>query len=188
MIPAPRLFHPVVHVTVIKADKEGTVTDVSKGKLSWFARAVVRLNNFRKRHKNFHVSPENILVLLPRCIQNSECTQNIVKDINNCKGCGRCPVKSLVAMGQEYGVIPRVATGGRLALSYVLESWVEAVVAVACEAELKAGIFASPKPVLAVVNHRPHGPCTDTGVDLAQVRESILLLTGQKPAYPARPA
>jgi hypothetical protein len=181
------LFPFTLRATVIKVDKEGTVTDVSKGKLSWFARTVVRLNNFRKRHKNFNISPENILVLLPRCIQNSECTQNIVKDINNCKGCGRCPIKSLVSMGQEYGVIPRVATGGRLSLSYVLESWVEAVVAVACEAELKAGIFASPKPVLAVVNHRPHGPCTDTGVDLQKVREAILLLVGKKTACPARP-
>jgi hypothetical protein len=161
--------------------------DIEKRKINWFARAVVRLNNYRKRHKNFNVSPERILLLLPRCIQNSECTQNIVKDINNCKGCGRCPIKSMVELGQEFGVIPKVAAGGRLALSFVLEAWVEAVVAVACEHELKAGILASPKPILAIINRRPHGPCTDTRVDIAQVRESILLLIGPKPACQAKP-
>jgi len=146
-----------------------------KNKPSWLARTIVRLNNYRKQKNNFNISPERVLLLLPGCIQNSDCTQNIVKDITQCKGCGRCPVKGLIEMGQEYGVIPRVAGGGRLALSIVLEAWVEAVVAVACEIELKDGILASPKPVMAVVNRTPHGPCHDTGVDLEKVRDAIAI-------------
>ena len=142
------------------------------------ARLIIGANNYRKRKKNFNISPEKILLLLPRCLQNLECTQNIVKDIHNCKRCGRCPVKSLIELGEHYGVVPRVASGGRLALAMVLESWVEAVVAVACEAELKQGILHCPKPVLAVINQRPNGPCVSTGVDLDQVRAAVTQFLG----------
>ncbi len=146
---------------------------------SLFARMVIRLNNYRKQHNNFNVNPEHILLLLPRCIQNADCTQNIVKDINQCKQCGKCPVAGLIKLGQECGAVPYVAGGGRLALAMVLESWVEAVVAVACEVELKDGILASPKPVIAVVNSRPNGPCVDTGVDTEKVREAIYRFIGK---------
>ncbi len=149
------------------------------GARSRVARAIIWMNNFRKRHKNFNITPERVLLLLPRCIQNTECTQNIVKDVHQCKRCGNCPVKSLIEIGEEYGVIPRVAGGGRLALAMVLESWVEAVVAVACEQELKAGIMASPKPVLAVTNERPFGPCANTSVDLEKVKEAIASFLGK---------
>lgn len=146
---------------------------------SWFARTLIRLNNYRKHKNNFNVSPERVLLLLPRCIQDSNCGQNIVHDIHNCKRCGNCPVKNMIELCEEYGVIPKVANGGRLALSMVLEAWVDAVVAVACEVELKEGILKSPKPVLAVINTRPQGPCVNTLVEVEQVREAIRIFIGE---------
>jgi hypothetical protein len=51
---------------------------------------------------------------------------------------------------------------------------IHAVVAIACEKELQegmGGVF--PKPGLGIINIRPHGPCTDTDVDLEEVEEAI---------------
>lgn len=148
------------------------------GQRSRISRLIIGFNNWRRNRKDFKVRPENILLLLPRCLQFSECVQNITQDISNCKRCGQCKVKNLVEIAEELGVMPFVATGGRIAISKVLESGVQAVVALACEVELKAGILASPKPVIAVVNLRPNGPCLNTDVDINEIRRAIRRLTG----------
>jgi len=83
-------------------------------------------------------------------------------------------------MSQELGVQVSVAAGGRAALAETLRPDVHMVVAVACEQELRAGIRASTKPVLAVTNIRPNGPCVDTDVDLQEIRRAILQLINGK--------
>jgi hypothetical protein len=51
---------------------------------------------------------------------------------------------------------------------------IDAVVAVACEKELQEGLKGVfPKPALGVINLRPHGPCTDTQVDLEELEETL---------------
>jgi hypothetical protein len=70
-----------------------------------------------------------------------------------------------------------VATGGRLALELAKAEGVKAIVAVACEKELQAGLTGVfPKPSLGIINLRPHGPCRDTDVDLGEVEEAIAWL------------
>jgi uncharacterized protein len=142
------------------------------------ARLVIFFNNWRISRSKARISPENILLLLPRCLQFSDCKQNVTKDIANCKGCGRCKIKDLVQLAEELKVKAFVATGGRIALSKVQEPWVKGVVAIACGTELKAGILSSAKPVMAIENLRPCGPCTDTDVDMTRVREGMLRFIG----------
>ena len=143
---------------------------------SWLSRMVIRWNNWRRRHQHLLVRPQNILLLLPRCLQSSHCVQNIARDIYFCRRCGQCKIKNVLELADELGVVPFVATGGRIAEQKLREAWVLAVVAVACEGELRAGIFASPKPVLAVANQRPHGPCFETDVSLDDLRRAIITL------------
>lgn len=142
------------------------------------ARLVIFFNNWRIGRSKARIKPENILLLLPRCLQYSDCPHNVTKDITNCKRCGKCKIKDLVQLSEELNVKAFVATGGRIALSKLKEPWVQGVVAVACGAELKAGILSSEKPVLAIENLRPCGPCTDTDVDMAQVRDGMLRFIG----------
>ncbi len=148
-------------------------------KITRIARLVIFFNNWRITRSKARIRPENILLLLPRCLQFSDCHQNVTKDISNCKGCGRCKIKDLVQLAQELKVKAFVATGGRIALSKVQEPWVQGVVAIACGTELKAGILSSAKPVMAIENLRPCGPCTDTDVDLSRVREGMLRFIGR---------
>ena len=64
--------------------------------------------------------------------------------------------------------------GGRRAVEEVRRESTHAVVAVACEKELVAGVLATlPKPVLAVHNTRPCGACRDTSVDPDEVEKAI---------------
>ena len=67
-----------------------------------------------------------------------------------------------------------VATGGTLARLIVVERRPHLIIAVACERDLSSGIQDSyPLPVFGVINHRPHGPCYDTLVDLEKVEEAL---------------
>lgn len=143
-----------------------------------FARLLIYINNWRIGRSKRRIKPENLLLLVPRCLQLSDCSQNLTKDITNCKRCGKCKIKGLNELAGELNVKAFVATGGRLALAKVQEPWVQGVVAIACGAELKTGILACQKPVIAVENLRPSGPCTDTDVDLCAVREGMMSLLG----------
>ncbi|HUW56517.1 MAG TPA: DUF116 domain-containing protein [Planctomycetota bacterium] len=138
------------------------------------SRIVVGLSNLMTRLRRTRVRPDELLLLFPICLQCSECPNNIVNDVTNCKRCGKCKVSDLVALSEKYGCRIEAATGGRLAVVKVRTTGVRAVVAVACHKELRQGILASfPKAVIGVVNAWPKGPCKDTDVDLGAVERAI---------------
>ncbi|OIO73506.1 MAG: hypothetical protein AUJ85_07940 [Elusimicrobia bacterium CG1_02_37_114] len=113
----------------------------------------------------------NCFLLLPHCIQMDDCEHRLVKTILNCAGCGKCKIAELVKFGEKYGIIIRVATGGRLAKKWVKEIKPDIVVAVACEKELSEGIVAVyPIPVIGIPNIRPEGYCVSTSVDVDKVQ------------------
>jgi hypothetical protein len=142
--------------------------------------AVITLNNLLVRGRKKRAKPEEVLLLIPSCLQNSECKQNLVHDVWNCKRCGSCKVCEVLDLAESYGVKPFTAAGGRIALLEAAKKQIKAVVAVACEKELREGILAAfPKAVLAVVNLRPHGPCKDTSVNVTDIEEALQVFLGE---------
>jgi len=139
----------------------------------------IAVNNQMVRSRRFCLSPAQLLLLLPHCLQWSLCPHKITIDINNCHRCGRCPVNDLIALREKYGVALGMATGGTLARRHVKQYRPRAIVAVACERDLTSGIQdANPIPVLGVANERPNGPCLDTQVALDKVEEAIRFFLG----------
>ena len=144
---------------------------------------LIRLNNWITRKRGGRVNRDQILLLLPHCLQNSSCQHNIMNDLNNCRRCGKCDIAELLKLRDKYGIRCAVVGGGRQALACVKDKGIKAVVAVACAKELLDGIRASlPKRVLAVCNTRPHGPCKDTSVNPALVESAIMELLDPDPA------
>jgi hypothetical protein len=136
--------------------------------------AFIRLNNRVTRWRRVQTAPGRLLLLAAHCLQGSACGQNLNRGVDQCKGCGLCPVKELLALRNRYGVRCVIASGGRQAVAAVKDPGVSAVVAVACEKELVEGILASfPKPVLAVCNTRPNGPCHDTQVQVVAIESAL---------------
>ncbi len=134
---------------------------------------MVRLLSKLTRLRRARCRPEELLILVPSCLQSSECELRLTGDITKCRRCGRCKVKDVVEMAERLGTRCAIATGGRLALELARSGDIRAVVAVACEKELQEGLKAVfPKPAIGVINLRPHGPCKDTDVDLAELEEA----------------
>ena len=97
--------------------------------------------------------PQQVLVLVPRCIH-----------------------KNLFAKVEEEtnraGVKLFVATGGEAARKVLMKERPKAVIAVACERDLLAGIHDCPSSivVLGIPNMRPKGPCFETVIKLNTLR------------------
>ena len=139
-----------------------------------FGRLFIKFNNRFTRIRRIRVKPENLLLLVPRCLQKTGCAQTLGKILDDCQRCGQCQVPALVSIRDEFGIRCSMAAGGREALAFVRDPQVKAVVAVACEKELCQGILAVfPKPVLGVLNIQTNGPCRNTRIDPGFVRIAI---------------
>jgi len=139
-----------------------------------FSRLFVKFNNRLTRLRRAKVLPEQLLLLVPRCLQKNGCPQTLGETIDDCKACGQCNITELLAIREEFGIRCSLAAGGREALAFVRDRRIKAVVAVACEKELMQGILAAmPVPVLGVINIQTNGPCRNTQLDPDLVRAAV---------------
>ncbi len=137
-------------------------------------RSFVAINNQLVMAEAQRVKPEQMLILLPHCLQNHDCAVRITGNVQNCKLCGKCKIKNLATLSEKYGVHVAVATGGTLARKIVVEKRPKIIIAVACERDLTSGIQdAYPIPVFGIFNRRPFGPCYDTDVDIDLVEKGL---------------
>jgi len=134
----------------------------------------VAMNNSLVTSQRLKIKPDRILILLPHCLQLSECEIKVTGEINKCIRCGRCDIMGLAELAQKYHVDISVATGGTLARKVIIEKRPKLVLAVACERDLTSGIKdCYPLPVIGVLNDRPFGPCFNTRVDVEKIEAAL---------------
>lgn len=118
--------------------------------------------------------PRRILLLMPHCLQDKDCTVKVTHRVENCKRCGKCTIKNLLEVAERYGVELAVATGGTIARRIVKEKRPDLIIAVACERDLTSGIQdTTPLPVYGIFNERPFGPCLNTTLSVERL-EAVL--------------
>ncbi|MDY7000834.1 MAG: DUF116 domain-containing protein [Thermodesulfobacteriota bacterium] len=151
----------------------------------------IKVNNELVQSEQGRYRPEEILLLMPHCLQRSRCKVRLTYDIKNCKRCGECPISGLIELSERYGVHLAIATGGTIARRIVVQTRPKMIIAVACERDLSSGIQDTyPIPAYGVLNERPFGPCMDTNVNLEHLKralEMFLLTVPEKEFAPARP-
>jgi len=139
---------------------------------------IIRLNNRLIRASSFRA--RTVMILLPHCLQVSECDVRITHNIANCKRCGKCSISDLITVSEREGVKLFVATGGTIARRIVKDNRPDAIIAVACERDLSSGLVDTyPLPVMGILNERPFGPCLDTKVDMKKIEEAIIFFSGK---------
>lgn len=150
----------------------------------------IKVNNEMVAAEHRQYQPNELLVLLPHCLQSSRCPHRLTYNIQNCQRCGACPVDGLLALAERYGIAIAIATGGTIARRIVVQKRPKLILAVACERDLSSGIQDTyPIPVYGVLNERPNGPCLDTRVPLphleAALRHFLADGTQQAPIFTA---
>ena len=98
------LFYPVILAIGTFVGKEKDQTEL-----------FIAVHNQIAKLKDVKVKAEDVLLLLPHCLQYSECTHRVTTDVDNCKRCGLCRLADLLELRDKYGFNIAVATGGTLA-------------------------------------------------------------------------
>lgn len=172
---AGRLVIRTLNTMLVPAFAFGKLIGLSRERIQ---RAYAGINNRVVFASKQRFKPEDVLVLLPHCIQYSGCKHRITGDIYNCAQCGNCTMADIVKLGRETGVNIKMVPGGTLARKVIEETKPRAVVAVACENDLCSGIRDTGLlPVIGILNERPHGPCRDTSVDVGKVASAVKFFT-----------
>jgi hypothetical protein len=142
----------------------------------------VKLNNKYIYSNKFSIKAEEILILIPHCVQKNSCKLKVTTNIETCARCGLCNIGDLVKLKEKTNINIFVATGGTLARKIIIDKKPKAIIAVACERDLTAGVQDVRNiPVLGVFNKRPNGPCVDTSIDVDEVEEAInFFITSKK--------
>ncbi len=141
----------------------------------------IDINNLLVESSGIKKAPDKVLLLLPHCLQNSECTQKVTGNIANCKRCGKCKIGEILDLAKGTGINVLVVTGGTAARNAIKKEKPEMVLSVACERDLAIGISDVSKiPVLGVLNKRPNGPCFNTTVDVELLRDKLKSIIKQE--------
>lgn len=152
-------------------------------------RSFIKVNNEFVRANARPARPEEVLVLLPHCIQASKCPHRLSYSLDHCARCGNCQVGELIGLAERMGFHLAIATGGTIARGIVVARRPKCIVAVACERDLSSGIQdCYPIPVYGVLNIRPNGPCRDTFVPLANLHMALAFFLGSEDEFMARNA
>jgi hypothetical protein len=134
---------------------------------------VVVNNTFiKKLHYKFDM--QEVLILLPHCLQNYDCTLRVTNNIKNCNDCGKCVISLFKKLNNEINIKIFIATGGTLARRIIVNEKPRCIIAVACSRDLVDGILdVYPIPVFGVLNQRDNGPCFNTNVDVEIIQKFL---------------
>jgi hypothetical protein len=149
----------------------GKVIGISKDRIR---ESFVHVNNTFVKVLETNYQPKDILILLPHCLQNTECNIRVTVNINNCQECGKCKIADLKRIAEKTGVNIAIATSGSLARRIIIKHKPKFIIAVACERDLVDGLLdVFPIPVYGVLNDRPYGPCVNTSVAVDVIEAAL---------------
>lgn len=159
-----RLFLPMMEIVGKLAGIDKTIV----------RRSFIKVNNEFVCASRENLKSEDLLLLLPHCMQATSCGRRLGPDLSRCANCGQCQIGYLRELAALHGFKAAIATGGTIARRIVAERRPRVIVAIACERDLTSGIQDSyPIPVFGVLNERPLGPCRDTRAPLETLASAI---------------
>lgn len=150
------------------------LANIFKTKKDLLRKFYIDFNNVTVIASGRKYSPKNILILLPHCLQYSECEYKITNNTDSCKRCGKCSIGEILKIARGRNVEVSIVTGGTAARNIVKRINPELIFAIACERDLTSGIIEVGKiPVIGLINDRPNGPCYNTTVNVDNLKRRL---------------
>ncbi|MDF2986798.1 MAG: hypothetical protein K0R50_2308 [Eubacterium sp.] len=138
----------------------------------------IELNNIVVESDNKKYKAKEIIILLPHCLQNSECGLKVTSNPGLCRRCGKCKIGELLDYTEKRNIGVFIATGGTVARNIIKQNKPKLIISVACERDLMSGMLdVKGIPVIGVTNQQPNGPCINTDVDFSAIRNRVEQLT-----------
>jgi hypothetical protein len=149
-IVVPELVNKLLSIVI----RIGKMIGVSPDRLT---NSFLKVHNLFLGSRRHLIKPENLLVLLPRCLTGET-------------------FKSLRELKARYKFNMTTVGGGNAARKKIKELRPKLIIAVACERDLMSGFreVNTQIPVIGFPNQRPEGPCKNTCVDLNEIEKTIV--------------
>jgi hypothetical protein len=151
---APILLVPrVINFMLNMAIKVGGLLGIPRDKM---VNSFLKVHNLVLRLKGIHLHPQELLVLLPRCLR-----KDYFEILRNLK--------------ERYHFQMMTVGGGQQARQKIKMLMPRAIIAVACERDLMSGfVEVNPHiPVIGFPNNRPEGPCKNTEIDINLIESAV---------------
>jgi hypothetical protein len=131
-------------------------------------------NNRRVSRVFMAKKAQRVVILLPHCIQATNCGARVVENIQSCFRCGRCVVENAAQTALKCNWDVRLSPRSRTAYSEARKSHPDMVIAVACPDRLAKGLIKLPEiPSYAIPLDLPHGMCIDTTFDFQRLVKTM---------------
>lgn len=136
---------------------------------------ILKCNNKIILKKIKKIKTDKILILLPHCVQASNCSIRVTNFLENCIKCGNCKIGDIKELGTVYQKISiKIATGGTLARRYIKEEKPNFIIAIACDRDLMSGIFdAYPFHVYGIFNKIIKKECQGTDFSVEEIKKTL---------------
>mgnify|MGYP000508525689 FL=1 len=151
---APILLVPrVINFMLNMAVKIGGLLGIPRDRM---VNSFLKVHNLVLRLKDIHLDPQELLVLLPRCLR-----KDYFEILRNLK--------------DRYHFQMMTVGGGQQARQKIKMLMPRAIIAVACERDLMSGfVEVNPHiPVIGFPNNRPEGPCKNTEIDIGLIESAV---------------
>ncbi len=134
----------------------------------------VKVNDTFIRSMRKKFKAKDVLILLPHCLQSTDCKIRITTDPTNCDRCMKCDIGRILQLSEKYGIDVAIATGGTLARRIIIDKKPKIIIAVACYRDLVSGIRDTyPIMTMGILNLRPEGPCINTKVEIDALQKTL---------------
>jgi hypothetical protein len=170
-----RLFHKIIRFSIVFLFPVNVfVGKFFRIKKDTVRESFVQVNNSFIKTNRKKFNPQDILVLLPHCLQDYDCPYRVTNNIDTCVECNKCTISDFKRMKKEYGTKIAIATGGTLARKIIVQARPKCIIAVACQRDLVDGLLeVFPIPVYGILNEAPFGPCINTTVDVQKIKDFL---------------
>ncbi|MFZ9834899.1 MAG: DUF116 domain-containing protein [Holophagaceae bacterium] len=148
-----------------------------------FLMSFFKWNNEKVSRSFVNTKSRKTLLLLPHCIQWSNCTAPILEEMSSCYNCGSCHIETLVedSVQEQWNV--RITNRSYKAYIEAKKSNPDLIVAVSCTDRLLKGVRKlSSYPSFLIPLELPFGMCVDATFNYNHLSSAMSLLAHRREA------
>ncbi len=136
-----------------------------------------RVINFLKT-----LPPENVLLIMPRCVKKNGCKANVQAGLEECLQCMQCPLGDVAQLCDQYGIKALVAFRSHIAFELARTRNPDLIIATACHNRLVKALRAVPEyPALLAPLPPMEKMCINASVDLVWLEKQLALVCPAPP-------
>lgn len=130
------------------------------------------------------IPPENLLLIMPRCVKKSGCRAQVQNGLDECLQCRQCVLGDVAALCDRFHIKALVAFRSHIAFEMARSIDPDLIIATACHDRLVKALRAVPEhPALLAPLPPMEKMCSNAGVDLVWLEQQLNLVCGPLPAH-----